>query len=93
MQKNKLELLDQDSYYRAFQHWLDHSTFSFNLGDEKAMNEFWLKFSDDLGIKLGLVKNEKILIEIFDNECWREAKKYYSIISFKASPELYEECL
>ena len=91
MQKIKLELVDQESYYRAFDQWLKHSISSFDFKDDERMNELWLKFSDDLGVRLGLTKNEKILAEVVDDVCWREAKKYYSLISFKALPEVCEE--
>jgi hypothetical protein len=79
--QNKLELVDKDSYYRAFDKWLEHTTY--NLKDQKQMDELWLKFSNDLGIELGLAVNDRFLINIIDSLCWKEAKKYYSLISFR----------
>jgi hypothetical protein len=83
MKKNKYELIDQDSYYRAFQQWLDSSADVYNPKDQDQMDEKWLKFSDDLGIHLGRKGTDHFLAEIIDNTCWKEAKKYYSLITFE----------
>lgn len=86
--KNKIELIDQDSYYRAFKQWLDSSSDFYDFKNENLMNEKWLKFADDLGIYLGgSPKNEKIIAEIVDKSSWKEAKKYYSIISYETHVE------
>ena len=93
MKKNKLELLDEASYNLAIKQWLESSNNAFDLKNEDQMNEYWLKFADDLGILLGSkVKNESltsesVLVEVVDPECWKEARKYYSIISFKTEQE------
>lgn len=93
MKRNKLELLDEASYYRAFKQWLESSNNAFDLKNEDQMNEYWIKFADDLGILLGSkIKNksltsEVLLAEVVDPECWKEARKYYSIISFKTEEE------
>lgn len=92
MKKNKYELIDQDSYYRAFQRWLDSSSDTYNLKDEDQMNERWLKFADDLGIFLGGEEvNGRMPVEIVDNICWKEARKYYSIVSYETNFEVNEE--
>lgn len=91
MKKNKYQLIDQDSFYRAFQQWLDSSSESYNTKDEDQMNERWLKFADDLGILLGQKIQDKLSAEIVDNVCWKEAKKYYSIISYETHFETHEE--
>jgi len=90
MKKNKYQLIDEGSYYRAFQQWLDASADVYNLRNESQMNEKWLKFADDVGVFLGLKKSENLLAEVVDNTCWKEAKKYYSIISYdtEVEPEL-----
>jgi hypothetical protein len=86
MNKNKLELVDEGSYYRGFKTWLDSSNSTYDLKDEYQMNEMWLKFADEVGIYLGrILENEKIIAEIIDSDSWKEAKKFYSIMSFKAS--------
>jgi hypothetical protein len=85
MSKNKFELVDEGSYYRAFKTWIDSSNSFYDSKNESQMNEHWLKFADEVGIYLGAKsENEKIMIEVADLQCWKEAKKYYSIISFKA---------
>jgi hypothetical protein len=84
MQKNKLELIDQDSYYRAFKQWLNLSNNYYDSNNEDDMNDNWLKFADEVGIYLGgKVEKEKIPAEIIDASCWRQAKAHYSIISYK----------
>ena len=89
MNKNKIELVDEGSYYRAFKQWLDSSSEFYDPRNENHMNEKWISFSNEVGIKLGATaKNEQILVEIEDNICWKEAKKYYSIISFKTDHDL-----
>jgi len=90
MKKNKYQLIDEASYYRAFKQWLDVSMDVYNAKDEKAMNEKYLKFSDDVGVYLYKTISEKILAEIVDNICWKEAKKYYSIISYETNFEADE---
>jgi hypothetical protein len=86
MKKNKIELIDQDSYYRGFKNWLDSSNSTYDLKDEFQMNEMWLKFADEVGIYLGKVlENEKIIAEIIDSDSWKEAKKFYSIMAFKTA--------
>lgn len=86
MDKNKIEIVDEGSYYRAFKSWLDSSTTFYDEKNESQMNEHWLKFADELGVYLGrTLENEKMLIEIADAQSWKEAKKFYSIMSFKAS--------
>lgn len=88
MKKNKQELVDSDSYYLAFKQWLDSSNTIYDLKNENLMNDLWLKFADEIGIFLG-IKNESkdFNVEIIDNQCWKEAKKYYSIISYKIEVE------
>jgi len=89
--KNKIELIDQDSYYRAFKQWLDSSSDFYDTKNENLMNEKWLKFADDVGIFLGgSPKNEKITAEVLDKTSWKEAKKYYSIISYETNAETDE---
>lgn len=84
MKKNKIEAVDKTSYYNAFNEWLNASTEFFDLKNETHMNEKWLKFASDLGINLGGYEaGDKLTVEIEDGVCWKEAKKYYSIISFK----------
>jgi hypothetical protein len=86
MGKNKFEFVDEGSYYRGFKIWLDSSNCVYDPKNELQMNEFWLKFADEVGIYLcRTLENEKLMIEILDSQCWREAKKYYSILSFKAA--------
>jgi hypothetical protein len=90
MNKNKFELVDEGAYYRAFKSWLDSSNSFYDEKNDSQMNEYWLKFADEVGIYLGAKsENEKIMIEVADSQCWKEAKKYYSIISFKVA-ELQE---
>jgi hypothetical protein len=90
MKKNKIEAVDKTSYYSAFNKWLNASTEFFDLKNEILMNEKWLKFAGDLGLVLGSYDlNGNLLVEVEDNVCWKEAKKYYSIISFRA--ELKEQ--
>lgn len=85
MKKNKLELVDKTSYYNAFNEWLNASSEFFDPKNETHMNEKWLSFANDLGINLGGYDvYDKLLIEIEDSVSWREAKKYYSILSYKA---------
>ena len=85
MKKNKIEAVDKTTYYNAFNEWLNASTEFFDLRNEVHMNEKWLSFANDLGINLGgHDANDKMLIEVEDDVCWREAKKYYSIISYRA---------
>ena len=87
--QNKIELIDEGSYYRAFQQWLDTSNQIFDVRNEDLMNEKWISFSDEIGIKLGSVAaNNQILAEILDSSSWKEAKKHYSIISFKTNYDL-----
>jgi len=90
MKKNKYQLIDQDSFYRAFKQWLESGSEPFNLKNEDQMNEKWLKFADDLGIYLGQKNGDKLFAEIVDNICWKEAKKYYSIISYETNVETDE---
>lgn len=91
MKKNKYQLIDEGSYYRAFKQWLDASMDIYNPKDEYQMNEKWLKFADDVGIYLATTKvEEKILAEIIDSICWKEAKKYYSITSYETNVETEE---
>jgi hypothetical protein len=86
MEKNKIEIVDEGSYYRAFKSWLDSSSTFYDTKNESQMNEHWLKFADELGVYLGRhLENEKMLIEIADAQSWKEAKKFYSIMSFKVS--------
>ena len=88
MKRNKIEAVDKTSYYNAFNEWLNASTEFFDLKNETHMNEKWLSFASDLGISLGgYDANEKLLIEVEDGVCWKEAKKYYSIISYKVALE------
>lgn len=90
MKKNKIEAVDKTSYYNAFNEWLNASTEFFDLKNETHMNEKWLKFASDLGLSLGGYDlNGNLLVEVEDSLCWKEAKKYYSIISFKV--ELKEQ--
>lgn len=90
MKKNKIETVDKTSYYNAFNEWLNSSTEFFDLKNETHMNEKWLKFANDLGINLGGYEvDDRLAVEIEDDICWREAKKYYSIISFRV--ELKEQ--
>jgi hypothetical protein len=84
MKKNKMEAVDKTSYYNAFNEWLNSSTEFFDLRNETHMNEKWLLFASDLGINLnGFDANDNYLIQVEDDTCWREAKKYYSITSFR----------
>lgn len=88
MKKNKLELVDSDSYYLAFKQWLDSSNAIFDFKNENLMNDLWLKFADEIGISLGINnENKDFNIEVIDSTCWKEAKKYYSIISYKVALE------
>jgi hypothetical protein len=88
MNKNKFELVDEAAYYRAFKSWLDSSNSFCDEKNDSQMNEYWLKFADEIGIYLGANnQNEKIMIEITDAQCWKEAKKYYSLISYRVSEE------
>ena len=90
MKKNKIEAVDKTSYYNAFNEWLNASTEFFDLNNETHMNEKWLKFANDLGLSLGGYDlNGNLLVEVEDSASWKEAKKYYSIISFKV--ELKEQ--
>lgn len=90
MKKNKIEAVDKTSYYNAFNEWLNASTEFFDLNNETHMNEKWLKFANDLGLSLGGYDlNGNLLVEVEDSVSWKEAKKYYSIISFKV--ELKEQ--
>ncbi len=50
MNKNKLEIVDEGSYYRGFKNWLDSSNSTFDPKNESQMNEYWLKFADEVGI-------------------------------------------
>lgn len=85
MKKNKIEAVDKTSYYNAFNEWLNASTEFFDLKNEVHMNEKWLSFANDLGISLGgYDANDQLLIEVEDPTSWKEAKKYYSIISYRA---------
>lgn len=88
MKKNKIEAVDKTTYYNAFNEWLNASTEFFDLKNETHMNEKWLKFASDLGISLGGYDIEdRLLVEVEDGICWKEAKKYYSLISYRATPE------
>ena len=90
MKKNKYQLIDENSFYLAFKQWLESGSDFFNLKDEDQMNEKWLKFADDVGIYLGQKTTDKLIAEIVDSVCWKEAKKYYSIISYETNIETDE---
>ena len=84
-----VELIDENTYYQAFKQWLESGSLSFDYKDESAMNEKWIKFADEIGIELGIKPNKnQIYATIFDKDCWKEAKKYYSIISYRQKNEL-----
>ena len=86
---NTIELIDETTYYQAFNQWLESSTISFDYKDENLINERWLKFADEIGIELGIKPNKnQIYATVFDKDSWKEAKKYYSIISYKQKNEL-----
>ena len=88
MKKNKIESVDKTSYYNAFNEWLNASNEFFDMKNETHMNEKWLSFANELGITLGgYDANDQLLIEVEDGICWKEAKKYYSIISYKVALE------
>lgn len=88
MKKNKIEAVDKTSYYNAFNQWLNASTEFFDLKNEVHMNEKWLSFASDLGVSLGgHDANDQLLVEVEDAVCWKEAKKYYSIIAYRTALE------
>ena len=89
MKKNKIEAIDKTTYYNAFNEWLNSSNDFFDLKNEVTMNEKWLSFANEVGIMLGgSQEQDKILITVEDAICWKEAKKYYSIISYRVSEEV-----
>ncbi len=89
MKKNKIESVDKSSYYNAFNQWLSSSNEFVDLKNEDLMNDKWLSFASDLGINLGgYDANNQLIIIIEDELCWKEAKKYYSIISYRVVEEV-----
>lgn len=88
MKRNKIEAVDKSMYYNAFNEWLNSSNEFIDLKNEKYMDEKWLSFANELGITLGgSQENDQIIISVEDSVCWKEAKKYYSIISYRVSEE------
>lgn len=88
MKKNKIEAVDKSTYYTAFHEWLNSSNEFIDLKNEKYMDEKWLSFATELGIELGASQqNDQIIVSVEDSVSWKEAKKYYSILSYRVSEE------
>lgn len=88
MKQNKIEAVDKSMYYNAFNEWLNSFNEFIDLKNEKYMDEKWLSFANELGITLGGdQEKDQILITVEDSVSWKEAKKYYSIISYRVSEE------
>lgn len=86
MKTNKIEAIDKSTYYTAFHKWLNSSNEFIDFKNEKYMDEKWLSFATELGIELDTSKenDQFITVSVEDSVCWKEAKKYYSILSCKA---------